>query len=933
MSKSMNKFKLIMVLALVMVMSVCVGMFAFAKAEPVISSVDEVTTFQMDGAELLIEGEGKANGIQFTASISAEEFEAVKSLGEVETGLIIAPADYHLENAFSKDNLFGAEAVYDWAEWDNETYNYVYNGEKIRVININANSWVESENGYSYSGAIIDILDENVQEYFTGFAYIGVNGNYILTDMITTSVGIELTKLESVSWIPSNWAFAEKTVEEGVDLVNVEGETEFDVADYMGAIPGATFKMIDATGKEATLVDGKLDLTDGSNFRVWTLIKSVAGFDVQECTIDLYAGLASPVWTDFADTSAIGAYYGNDKTKEYISVKTLTAEAVEFDGKQAFEITNIIGHSAESPVPGELFMNVAPIHSKEYYAQYEGKDVSFNYSFYYAIDSTFDGNGKYVVNQYSYYGASGRTTGGTKGTDAFFNKWYNVSIPLDTILADWDNIVNLKDTEYSWGIGMTRGMVYALTSDFGSLGGFEGTGLKLYLADFEVALDISNLAMQGGDILVKLDDVADKTALDLTSYMKAEDVEMITSVAAINGVTYEMKGYSIADTIAVTDLTKVDVSEAKEAAYVLTITSAGMPLYTAAIDLYTSTSPVVWAESMTAENVVLRKLAYSTDWIKTNAVLLEAGVDYEFVDTLTVGDKVYNNTYVKVSIKDACTIAFDLKALHTKTYYQEMSDLTKNFHIRGFFPSSISMDANYSYNNYGIHNANGTWRNSTAGNCYESIVISMDNYLIASDNNSASGKFYNWDGIYSDKTGANTMVQFEIPAAKATAEAPYVFYLGDVKIEQGGETIAKAPAETTINLSSATSYDLINLIPENQQAKYKAMAKAWIGKSYSCCGVRIAGNGVAFVLTINGTKHVVVAAEDGSTMLKLDDFVVNADGTVSDSVKVGDLLKEGANTVTIKGYALPTTLTIGHSTPLMPESTITIVGPAAPVVE
>ena len=78
MSKALvNKVRLILVLALVMVVSVCAGMFAFAKADVTISSVDEATTFQLNETGIFYHEEDDKVGLNFTASISVAEYEAL----------------------------------------------------------------------------------------------------------------------------------------------------------------------------------------------------------------------------------------------------------------------------------------------------------------------------------------------------------------------------------------------------------------------------------------------------------------------------------------------------------------------------------------------------------------------------------------------------------------------------------------------------------------------------------------------------------------------------------------------------------------------------------------------------------------------------------------------------------------------------------------
>ena len=124
----LNKVKLTLVAALFAIVIAMVGIMTFAKAESNVLSVNDVQdTFQIDGAELIVEGAGGINGLNFTASMSADDYEGLMALvGEentyasIETGLIIMPGYYIQEYGFpGEGTLFGENAVYDWAEYTN----------------------------------------------------------------------------------------------------------------------------------------------------------------------------------------------------------------------------------------------------------------------------------------------------------------------------------------------------------------------------------------------------------------------------------------------------------------------------------------------------------------------------------------------------------------------------------------------------------------------------------------------------------------------------------------------------------------------------------------------------------------------------------------------------------------------------------------------
>lgn len=955
-----NKIKLALFAVLFAIVFACAGIMMFAKAENQITVLNDVSSFSLSGSELIVEGDDGINGLKFTATISADEYDGLmalvgedKTYASVETGLIIMPIYYMIEQDLgypSEDALFGENAVYDWAVWNGSEYVYT-ESTKTRVININANKWVKDGDVYKYSGAIVDVLDHNETICFFSTAYVraqdasGVVSYLEATDTAasSTSVSVEVEKAyasmtdEQKAWVDANWT--KHTPVEAADMMlEVTGVTEVEFSTFtqdivndteallkIGMLEPDEIVLTDNYGTKTTITidsaeeEPKLTITDNL-LREFTLDFVCDGVVIFTRKVDFVDTTKGFVWSDLSETKATTMYrFTSDaanSTSEDHKIYALGAEAevatIDKDGASVSALKYTASQYVISP--GHVWVSIAPLHSKAYYDAYKDMGITLNVSAYFDVDEGASGYNQLFVK------------GVYKEAEGEVNGWFNVSYTLEDLLEGWNTIVDFVDAEYSWSARSNYGMFYLYNPKNADNG-----NNAIYLT-YGTSVDVSE--MSAGDILVKLDDVADKTQLNLTSYMNSSDVAKIQAVAAVMGVTYEMKGCSIADTIAVTDLTSVDVSEAKEAAYVLTVKCGDVVIYTATFDLYTSTSPVVWAESMTEYNVILRKTAYQVGWPNKVTGTLVAGTDYEFVDSLSVGSSIYTKSYVKVTVNEAMNVALDIKALHTKAYYQEMSDLTKVLHIRGYFPQEISTDMNYGQNNYGMNNAYSSWRSAVGSSTprYESIVISMDNYLIASNTNTASGKYYDWTKISGGDCGSgNTMMQFEIPASKASEDNPFVFYLGDVSVEAAGETLinnASKYINTTIDISDeTTSFDLTNVIPESQRAKLTAMAKAWgetVGKRSASC--------VGFNLTINGTVHSVKPDAEGRFMLDLDDYVVAEDGTVSSDQKVRDLLSEGNNTVKIFGYAPPVTSMGLSAWPvyMAVEGTLTIVGPAMP---
>ena len=119
-------------------------------------------------------------GIRFTAALPESEY----SEGNV-YGMLIAPEDYVSTNGLTVENVFGENAVYDWAVKD-EDGNWIYadNG-RTRIVNISYDSLNKNVDGeYLISGSIVNLKESNFERNFVGRAYKGVktsDGTYEYT--------------------------------------------------------------------------------------------------------------------------------------------------------------------------------------------------------------------------------------------------------------------------------------------------------------------------------------------------------------------------------------------------------------------------------------------------------------------------------------------------------------------------------------------------------------------------------------------------------------------------------------------------------------------------------------------------------------------------------------------------------------------------------
>lgn len=167
-----------LIIALIaMTIGLC-GVFAASAEEPVASP-----EFSLErGAGVRIADDGH-NGLRFTLKMAKSDYDALKSNGnytDVSFGVLIAPEDYLTDgHGLTAENVFGDNAIYDWANLVDGEWQYTDNG-KVRIINLETDTLSVCEdnaNEVYYRAAIVDILEKNIAREFRGVAYMKYTEN------------------------------------------------------------------------------------------------------------------------------------------------------------------------------------------------------------------------------------------------------------------------------------------------------------------------------------------------------------------------------------------------------------------------------------------------------------------------------------------------------------------------------------------------------------------------------------------------------------------------------------------------------------------------------------------------------------------------------------------------------------------------------------
>ena len=203
--KSLKVKKLLIVIC-VFSMMVCMGFavnsFICVRAEEAVSNTVETVSFTMDkGASVRLSGSEKENGLRYSVRMPKAEYEALKANNTYESisfGLLLAPKSYLTSgHELTKENVFGNNAIYDWATYKNGEW--VYPSEptgKIRIMNFETDRLTETDPGIMrFYGSIVDLKPQNISKEFYSVGYmkyvLAENGSvdYRFTDNVTDKDG------------------------------------------------------------------------------------------------------------------------------------------------------------------------------------------------------------------------------------------------------------------------------------------------------------------------------------------------------------------------------------------------------------------------------------------------------------------------------------------------------------------------------------------------------------------------------------------------------------------------------------------------------------------------------------------------------------------------------------------------------------------------
>ena len=167
--------KAIVGLAISALGTLCLG-FGFAKPVEVSATTD--TAWLENGASVRYLGEG--NGLRFTMQIAESAFDENATYG-----ILIAPEDYLTEGKeLTVANVFGENAIYNWAVMTESGWQYTKEDGKKQIVNLVTSEFNSDKvNGVAvkeFYASLVDILEANIAREFRAVGYIrtGEEGAY-----------------------------------------------------------------------------------------------------------------------------------------------------------------------------------------------------------------------------------------------------------------------------------------------------------------------------------------------------------------------------------------------------------------------------------------------------------------------------------------------------------------------------------------------------------------------------------------------------------------------------------------------------------------------------------------------------------------------------------------------------------------------------------
>ena len=524
-------------------LSVGVVMASPVKAADVTNEADQAVFVMDEGASIRVGTDDSTYGVKFTAMMTDANYQKLmakvgedKEYASATFGMLIAPASYStLYGELNYENVFGADAKYDWRTFNTETGKWNdYTSNKTQIINIYGQKLyevnpVEGEKYWAFQGGAVTKVSSTLLKY-QGVGYVELvkaddTKDYIFAvanDNARTAYDVALKALQDtnsgltedeIAWIEENYIASTAqdakfdlgmTSAETIDLAKLgipAGEYEITAQQYIQKselVSGAYQYYTETLGEAVTvptLSEGTvLDVSglDG----IFTINVNYAGTEYGY-TIDLERYTPGEfVWNNVMDTKksiaitdASGNNFHRNASMSIADVSNLTINKGEGRTGNYYKATFASVTKLYQDGLDGFGAKIYPVHSKEYYSTfYTGAKINIDYLW--ARTDLVNSEAKSSENGVYWRVYKGRNLGFTTTDYASIpDSWEGYassgdrtrkSLSLSTILNNWDKLIQEQPTSADYNAGSMFGFYRPNTA------GSAGTTDSSYTGKYEV---------------------------------------------------------------------------------------------------------------------------------------------------------------------------------------------------------------------------------------------------------------------------------------------------------------------------------------------------------------------------------------------------------------------------------------------------------------
>ncbi len=278
--------------ALMAISAVCllggVGITAkTAYADGTTATVDEVAFTMQNGASVRLSQDGK-NGLRYGITMSEADYTKLmnnvgtgKAYSALSFGILLAPASYETATVTLREDTFGGDEAFYWAEKNDQGNWVVPSGTvttgKKQIMNFESPLMVEDENNADmmrYYGSMVGVKDANRAVDFVGVGYI----KYVEGDTTKYVYTVENDNTRSIALVASK-AIISDAADDTVDYSAYNTQLTHYVK---GALNGESLAFVDApTSVAEREVQLSLNTTAPLNVEWSTSDENVATVDAE----------------------------------------------------------------------------------------------------------------------------------------------------------------------------------------------------------------------------------------------------------------------------------------------------------------------------------------------------------------------------------------------------------------------------------------------------------------------------------------------------------------------------------------------------------------------------------------------------------------------------------------------------------------------------